>query len=99
MARLSMQPLKMRVNLTPQPRLPRSKGLGHKSVLSPFASEAIWSMISRHEQRCILRERDDGDQIQRGPFSSRDHSAGCPLVSRLPLELSAGGRAEGRARG
>ena len=27
-----MQPLKMRVNLTPQPRLPRSKGLGHKST-------------------------------------------------------------------
>ena len=33
-----MQPLKMRVNLTPQPRLPRSKGLGHKST-RPRGSE------------------------------------------------------------
>ena len=33
-------------------------------VLSQFPFEAIWGMISLHDLRDIMRERDDGAQFQ-----------------------------------
>src|SRR5438445_4679298 len=32
-----------------------------------------------------MREQDDGDQLQGGPFSTRDHSHGCALVCGVSL--------------
>ena len=34
----------------------------------------------------VKEERDDGDQLQRGPFPTRHYSDGRPLVCRLPFE-------------
>src|SRR2546427_207742 len=36
--------------------------LGDMAVLSQFPFEAIWGMISLHDLRDIMRERDDGAQ-------------------------------------
>ncbi len=41
-------------------------------------------MISLHEQWSFMRERDDGDQFQRGAFSPRGHSHGHPMVFSVP---------------
>jgi hypothetical protein len=51
----------------------RSRGVAScqpvgKSVLSQFLFEVICGMISRCEQRCVMRESDDGSQFQRCPF-------------------------------
>src|SRR4029434_4448348 len=43
----------------------------------------VWSLPPTHVAK---EERDDGDQLQRGPFPSRPYSHGSPLVYRLPLE-------------
>src|SRR5262249_47032699 len=56
-------------------------------------------MLSRDDSRCTKRESDDGDQLQRGPFSPRHHSHGRALVCSLPFELSACRRADGGAWG
>ena len=42
-------------------------------------------MLLLSEQHGIMRESDDGDQLQRGPFPPRGHSDGDPLVSGYPL--------------
>ena len=43
------------------------------AVLSQISFEAICGMISRHGQRCLMRESDDDDRLQGGPFSPGDH--------------------------
>src|SRR5262249_36258469 len=64
-----------------------------------FSLEAICGMISLHDQRSIMREQDDGDQFQRGPFPPRSHSHGCPLVCGVPAEHAPCGRTHGGTRG
>ena len=56
-------------------------------------------MISLYDQRCIMRERDDGDQFQRGPFPPRDHSDGRALVCGVPPELRAMSKNSWRSAG
>src|SRR5262245_4017298 len=64
-----------------------------------FSLEAFCGMISPHDQPCIMGERNDGDQFQRGPFPTGYHSDGRALVSGVSLELSACRRTDGRAWG
>src|SRR5215510_6043234 len=64
-----------------------------------FSLEALCGMISLHDQRSIRGEQDDGDQFQRGPFPSRSHSHGCPLVCGVPAEHAPCGRTHGGTRG
>jgi len=54
-------------------RWERLTGSGEHRVLSQFSFEAICGMLSRHDQRCLMRESDDDDQLQGGPFSPGDH--------------------------
>jgi predicted ATPase len=68
-------------------------------VLSQFSFEAIYGMISLHDQRGIMREQDDDDQFQRGPFPRRDHSDGRALVYSVPTEHASRRRAHGRTGG
>src|SRR5215510_8070500 len=51
-----------------------------------FSFEAIYGMISLHDQQRIIEEHDDGDQFQRGPFPPRDYPDGCALVCRVPAQ-------------
>jgi putative transposase len=44
-------------------------------------------------------ERDEGDQLQRGPFPTRHYSDGRPLVYRLPLEHTPRRRTHARTWG
>jgi 2-methylisocitrate lyase-like PEP mutase family enzyme len=64
-----------------------------------FSLGAICSMFSLHDQRCIMRENDDGDQLQGSPFSPGYHADGCTLVGGLSVELSACRRTDGRTWG
>src|SRR2546428_7692785 len=41
-----------------------------------FAFETICATVSPDDLRCTERESNDGDQFQRGPFSTRYHSHG-----------------------
>ena len=45
-----------------------------------FSLKAFCGMISLHDQRSIMREQDDGDQFQRGPFPTGYHPDGRALV-------------------
>src|SRR5437870_9531027 len=56
----------------------------------------VWSLPLTHVAK---EERDDGDQLQRGPFPSRHYADGCPLVCRLPLEHAPRRRTHARTRG
>lgn len=64
-----------------------------------FSFVAIYGMISRHDQRCIIRERDDGDQLQGSPFPTGYHPHGRALVCGVALELPSCRRTLGGARG
>src|SRR6266436_5632783 len=50
-----------------------------------FSFEAIYGMISLHDPGDVLREKDDGDQLQRCALPPRSHSSGGPLVCAYPL--------------
>src|SRR3989442_9711746 len=73
--------------------------LGLMRVVSQFSFEALCDMISLHNERARMRERDDDDQFQRGTFSPRDHSYGGPLVCGVSAEHTSRQRTHGRTRG
>src|SRR4026207_1235529 len=50
-----------------------------------FSCEAICGMVCP-PTHAAKEERDDGNQLQRGPFPARHYSDGRPLVCRLPFE-------------
>jgi class 3 adenylate cyclase len=64
-----------------------------------FSFAAICGMISLHDQQCIIGERDNGDQFQRGPFPTGYHPHGRALVCGVSLELPSCRRTPGGARG
>src|SRR5262245_15105674 len=70
-----------------------TKGSVASFRLSQFV---VWSLPSTHGAK---EARDDGDQLQRGAFSSRHYSDGCPLVCRLPLEHAPRRRTHARTWG
>ena len=50
-----------------------------------FSFGAICGMVSP-PTHAVKEKRDDGDQLQRGPFPTRHDADGRPLVCRLPFE-------------
>src|ERR1043166_3454361 len=56
----------------------------------------LWSLPLTYDAK---EESDDGDQLQRGPFSTIHYSDGRALVSGVSLELSPCRRIDGRAWG
>src|SRR5262249_28547489 len=109
MARLSMQPLKMRVNLTPQPRLPKSKGLGHTStrlrpsVLLALAPPLVKNYLGQRppastSQACSLRAVPDRDE-RRGLDGFGDAQQRLDLVFVLRMQRGQHGAEPERAGG
>ena len=64
-----------------------------------FSFEAIYGMISLHDPGGILREKDDGDQLQRCALPPSSHSYGSPLVCCLSAEHTSRRRTHGGTRG
>jgi len=57
--------------------------------------EGMCGLLSLHDERCIMRERDDSDQGQRGAVPPRGHSHGEPLVGGVSAAHASGRRTHG----
>ena len=77
---------------------PRPPGQDTSGFCRKFSFEAICGM-ALPPVHVAKEERDDGDQLQRGPFPSRRYSHGCPLVCRLSLKHTPCGRTHARTGG